>query len=256
MTKAEAVGRICDGARESGMRRGGTALVHSSLSSMGIVPGGAETVVQGLLSALGETGTLLMPALSYAHVDMAHPVFDMRRTPSNVGAIPEHFRRRRGTVRSIHPTHSVCGVGPDTDEILGSHQRDESPCGANSPFRRLRDCGGQILFLGCGLRPNTSMHGVEELVEPPYLFGEMVSYRAILPDGSEVVGRTRRHGFSGWSQRYDRVGPLLGEDGLSEGKVLQATVHVLACRTMWDRAREALRADPFFFVERRKRQGT
>ena len=253
MIQKEAVDRIRGEASESGLRRGGALLVHASLSSMGAVPGGPETVVLGLLSALGTEGTLLMPALSYAHVDKVHPVFDVWRTPSNVGAIPEHFRQRAGTVRSIHPTHSVCGIGPEADSILGGHQLDESPCGANSPYRRLRDHDGQILFLGCGLRPNTSMHSVEELEVPPYLFGDMVPYRAILPDGSEVEGRTRRHGFSGWSQRYDRVGPLLGRDGLREGKILAATVHVLACRTMWERAHEALRGDPFAFVERRNR---
>ncbi len=253
MTEIEAVDQVCSGAGESGLCKGGTVLVHASLRSMGTVPGGAKTVVHGLLSALGPEGTLLMPALSYAHVDMYRPVFDVRRTPSNVGAIPEHFRKRPGTVRSIHPTHSVCGVGPAADAILGSHQRDESPCGANSPFRRLRDSGGQILFLGCGLKPNTSMHGVEELAEPPYLFGDRVSYRAILPDGDEIEGHTRRHGFAGWAQRYDRLGSLLGDDGLSQGKILEATVCVLECREMWERAHEALRGDPFYFVERSRR---
>jgi aminoglycoside 3-N-acetyltransferase len=143
-------------------------------------------------------------------------------------------------------------VGAEVEALLGSHQRDKTPCGANSPFRKLWECGGQILFLGCGLRPNTSMHGVEELEEPPYLFGDKVSYRAILPDGSEIEGRTRRHDFSGWSQRYDRIGPLLSDGGLSEGKILEATVHVLECRAMWERAHEALRRDPFTFVERRR----
>ena len=33
-------------------------MVHSSLSSMGYVPGGPETVISGLLEALGPDGTL------------------------------------------------------------------------------------------------------------------------------------------------------------------------------------------------------
>ena len=43
-----------------GVRQGGLLLVHASLSSLGQVPGGPETVIQGLLGALGEEGTLLM----------------------------------------------------------------------------------------------------------------------------------------------------------------------------------------------------
>ena len=61
----------------------------------------------------------------------------------------------------------------------------------------------------------------------------------------------RRHNFAGWGQRYDRVGPLLEEDGLRVGNVLAATVHILECRLMWERALEALHRDPFFFVEKR-----
>ncbi|MFP6646122.1 MAG: AAC(3) family N-acetyltransferase, partial [Candidatus Latescibacterota bacterium] len=61
------------------------------------------------------------------------------------------------------------------------------------PLRKLRDLGGQLLFLGCGLRPNTSMHGVEELVEPPYLFGDDITYTLHLGDERrEVTCRTPR----------------------------------------------------------------
>ena len=93
-----------------GVRRGGVLLVHSSLRSLGYVPGGAETVIRGLLHALGEEGTLLLPSLSYDHATPRNPYFDIRRTPSNVGAIAEYFRQRPGTLRSMHPTHSVCGT--------------------------------------------------------------------------------------------------------------------------------------------------
>ena len=234
----------------SGLRKGGAVLVHSSLRSMGRVEGGPETVIRGVLKALGPEGTLLVPALSYDYVDAARPVFDVLRTPSNIGAIPEYFRRRPCTLRSVNPTHSVCGIGMEAERMLEDHHLDDTPCGPHSPYRALRDVDGQILFLGCGLRPNTSMHGVEELAQPPYLFGSAITYRIVLPDGRETEVSCRRHDFAGWAQRYDRVGPLLGDEGLRTGRVLDAAVHVLECRTMWDRALAALGHDPFFFVER------
>lgn len=243
--------RIAEEAAALGVRRGGVLLVHSSLRSLGHVPGGAETVVRGLLDAVGPDGTLLMPALSYATVHARQPVFDMRRTPSCVGAITEWFRTRAGAMRSVHPTHSVCGVGPLADAVLGRHHLDETPCGANSPFRAVRDRGGQILFLGCGLRPNTSMHGVEELVEPPYLFGCEVTYRMAMRNGVETRLTCRRHGFDGWAQRYERIGAWMGEPDLKVGKVLEATVHLLDARAFWTCAERALRRDPFCFVERK-----
>ena len=250
MTEQETRAQIAQDLLSAGLRRGGIVLVHSSLSSMGHVPGGAETVVLGLLDALGPEGTLLMPALSHLEVTAARPVFDVRRTPSNVGAITEHFRTRPGTMRSIHPTHSVCGIGPRAEEMLKNHQNGETPCGPHSPYRELRNRGGQILFLGCGLKPNTSMHGVEELVEPPYLFGPTLTYKIVLSDGSETKMKSRRHSFRGYSQRYDRLGPLLGDGGLKIGKVLRATVHIIDSRPMWEQALAALKRDPLFFVEK------
>lgn len=237
--------------RRLGLRSGGVVLVHSSLKSLGHVPGGPETVIRGLLAALGPQGTLLIPALSFRTVNKDNPVFDVRHTPSCIGAIPEHFRTRAGTVRSIQPTHSVCGVGARTEELLGEHHRDATTCGPHSPFRKLRDVGGQILMLGCGLKPNTSMHGVEELVEPPYLFGPPVMYRIVLTDGQQMHHTCRSHGFDGYAQRYDRVGNVNHDDDLRAGKVMEASAHLIEARAMWDRAREAMEGNPLYFVDRR-----
>ena len=250
MTDNETQHRIAQEALTAGVRRGGVLLVHSSLSSMGFVPGGPETVIRGLLDALGAQGTLLMPALSYEHVDAARPVFDVLKTPSNVGAIPEAFRVRPGTLRSVNPTHSVCGAGAQAALLLKDHQLDETPVGPHSPFRLLRDCGGQILFLGCGLRPNTSMHGVEELVEPPYLFGSTVAYRARLANGDQMALCCRRHNFAGFEQRYDKLAQVLTAGELRTGRILGATVHLVEAQPMWARAEAALRVNPLHFVDR------
>lgn len=246
---SEARDRIARELVEAGLRTGGAVLVHSSLRSLGTVPGGPETVILGLLDGLGPEGTLLLPALSYATVGEANPRFDVTATRSCVGAIPEHFRTRTGTLRSVCPTHSVCGVGPGAEWLLGGHHEDSTPCGPNSPFRRLRECGGQVLMLGCGLTPNTSMHAVEELVEPPYLFAGSVEYRVKRADGSEVMARLRRHGFEGYAQRYDRLAAVLPPGGMRVGRVLTATVQVIECPAMWEAAEAALRRDPLYFVE-------
>jgi aminoglycoside 3-N-acetyltransferase len=161
--------KIAAGFRDLGVVEGDTVLVHSAFKSLGPVPGGIEVLVQGLLLAVGPEGTLLIPALSWA---LRPPeIFDLRRTPSNVGAIPEYFRSREGTTRSLHPTHSVCAVGRRTHELLGDHRLDCTPCGAHSPFHKILETSGKIVMLGCGLGANTAMHALEEYVEPPYLYG-------------------------------------------------------------------------------------
>jgi aminoglycoside 3-N-acetyltransferase len=250
VSETSVVQRMADELLSTGVRRGGVLMAHSSLRALGHVPGGAETVILGLLEALGPEGTLLMPALSYEHVTSTHPTFDVRRTPSNVGVIAEFFRTRPGTRRSPHPTHSVCSVGPLMDALLGEHHLDSTPCGPHSPFHRLRDHGGQILMLGCGLRPNTSMHAIEELVEPPYLFGSPLTYRLILADGSVQNKTYRRHAFVGWTQRYDRVADILNQEGLISGSVLAASAFLIEVPALWDAALAALRQDCFYFVDK------
>ena len=245
-----------------GLTRGDVVMLHSDLRRLGrprelvrLPNCGADLLIDAFLETLGPDGTLLLPALSYKSVHADQPLFDVRSTPSCVGSIPEIFRRRGGTLRSVHPTHSVCGVGRRAEELLRDHHLDTTPVGPRSAFRRLRDCGGKVVMFGCGLRPNTSMHGVEELIEPPRFLGPEVTYRLIHADGRETAMTCLRHDFFGWTQRYDRLGPLLEGDGMVTGRVGRATVHVLDCRQLWARGLEALRRDPLFFVAPRDPPG-
>ncbi len=233
-----------------GVRPGGVLLVHSSLRSLGPLHGGAETVVQGLLEALGPSGTLLMPALSYASVGAQSPFFDVKNTPSCVGALPEYFRTRPGTVRSVHPTHSVCSQGARVEELLGQHHLSTTPCGPESPFARLPGVDGQILFLGCGLRPNTSMHAIEERVIPLYLYGDVIEYRVTFTNGNQRQMQVRCHNFRGWIQRYDRVEGLLASPDLRYGNVLQAHCHLVESAGLWQAVLAKLKEDPIYFVDR------
>ena len=235
--------------RAIGVREGGVLLVHSSLRALGYVEGGPETVIQALLAALGPEGTLLMPALSYDHVTRRSPTFDVRHTPSNVGAIPEYFRLRLGTRRSVHPTHSVCAVGPQTAELLDDHLLDDTPCGPRSPFHKLRDVGGQLLMLGCGLYANTLMHAIEELVEPPYLYADPIAYRLIHADGRVTAKTYRPHSFRYFDQRYDRVAGVLDEPALHRGRVLAAEMYLIDVPALWEAVLAALRRDPLYFVD-------
>lgn len=239
-----------------GLRPGGVLMVHASLRALGQVPGGAETVIQGLLSALGADGTLLMPALSYEHVTCENPVFDVKNTPANVGVIPETFRKRVGTKRSLHPTHSVCAVGPLAEALLAAHIKDATPCGPHSPFHALPRYNGQILMLGCGLEPNTSMHAIEELVEPPYLYSQPIDYTLVREDGTSLVKTYTPHGFEGWEQRYERAQDILPSCALKRGPVLEAEAWLIESAALWDYALSALRKAPLYFVaEQQKHSG-
>lgn len=233
-----------------GISTGETILVHSSFKSLGQVPGGIETVIQGLLEAIGPDGTLILPALTWS---LRPPeVFDARTTPTIVGAIPEYFRTRSGASRSIHPTHSVCAVGPRTQELLNDHILDSTPCGIHSPFRLMAETNGKIVMLGCGLTPNTTMHAIEEIADVPYVLGESYRFTLIDLDGRRFENVYRTHGFSnhGVSQRYERVEELEFGAFLRRGKVLESDTYVMDAPKLAEAAVRRMKVDPWFFVER------
>ena len=105
-------------------------------------------------------------------------------------------------------------------------------------------------MLGCGLRPMTTMHAVEEIAEAPYLFGGEREF-VITDSAGRTFRRTHRiHGFHGWEQRYDRLAGLLSGPDLVEGVAGRARCHLLDAGALRRAALEAMAADPYAFVER------
>ena len=245
--------QIASDARALGVRPGSVLLVHSSLRSLGQKDIRPQEVIDGLLLALGDHGTLVFPALSYLHCGPAHSLtFDVRNTPSNVGALPEYFRTDMpGVRRSLCPTHSCCAVGEKRDAVVGEHHLDDTPAGAHSPFRRVMELDGSVLFLGCGTNCNTSMHAVEELSRPDYLFEACYTYTMIREDGSSYEQRCYAHDFRGVSQVYRRMEDLLTADELQKGNILAASCHLMRCVPMWEKADAKFREDPHYFVDPR-----
>src|SRR5450759_1902401 len=99
-----------------GIVEGDIVFFHSSLKSIGRVEGGADAVIDAFLETLGNSGTLVLPALcSYdwekMNLEMITKVWDIQTTPTFTGLIPETLRKRPGSVRSDNITHSVTAVG-------------------------------------------------------------------------------------------------------------------------------------------------
>ena len=245
--------QIASDARALGVRPGSALLVHSSLRSLGKKGIHPQEVIDGLLLALGDHGTLVFPALSYLHCGPAHSLtFDVRNTPSNVGALPEYFRTSVPEVRrSLCPTHSCCAVGEKRDTVVGEHHLDDTPAGEHSPFRRVMELDGSVLFLGCGTNCNTSMHAVEELSRPDYLFEDCYTYTMIREDGSSYEQRCYAHDFRGVSQVYRRMEDLLSDTELQQGNILAASCHLMRCVPMWEKADAQYRKNPHYFVDPR-----
>lgn len=187
------VASLCDGLHALGLRAGDTVLVHASLSSLGWVCGGAQAVIQALLSTLGHPlpgqaatpgihgnpGTLVMPAHSgdwsdpqaweeppvpACWLDMIRnnmPAFDPALTPTRgMGTIAELFRTLPGCMRSPHPQLSFAAMGPLADSLTRRHPLQPA-LGDESPLGVLYAADAKILLLGVGYAVCTSFHLAE-----------------------------------------------------------------------------------------------
>jgi aminoglycoside 3-N-acetyltransferase len=162
-----------------GLAVGQTVLVHSSLSRLGWVAGGAEAVIRALLRVLTPSGTLMMPAHSSNNTDPSYwrnppvpphwwpiirqhsPAYDPRTTPTwKMGAIAELFRTWPGAKRSAHPAESFAALGPNAGFLLDSHQLEDG-LGETSPIGKLYQLDGYVLLLGVDHGNNTSLHLAE-----------------------------------------------------------------------------------------------
>ena len=154
--------------------RGSHVVVHAALSSLGQVDDGARSVCESLVDAVGDAGTVVMPAFTYAETSSDPSAVGSRRpiafhpdlpVSREIGAVAEAFRHLPGVLRSSHPTHSFAALGRQAREML-STQRDNNPLG---PLKKLNVLQGQVLLVGTTLVSATAIHLAEERVGAPYL---------------------------------------------------------------------------------------
>jgi aminoglycoside 3-N-acetyltransferase len=143
-----------------GLRPGMDVIVHSSLSRIGFVRGGANTVINAVLEALGREGTLLAPSFNHGGAAVYNP----RTTPTTNGVIADTLWRRPDAGRSLQGTHAVAAIGPRAQFYLEGHL-EAGIWGMDSPIGRLVQRGGYVLCLGVSPEVATVYH-IAEMASP------------------------------------------------------------------------------------------
>ena len=232
-----------------GLTSASVLFVHSSMSSMGHVEGGAAAVVEALLDVLGPAGTLVVPTFTFAHGRRGGPVFDPAHDPSEMGRITEETRTRSGALRSCHLLHSVAALGSHAGEITALH--GPSAWAADGPFWKLHELDAQILLLGVPYLRCTYFHLLEQLVQVRYRRWREVEAHMRAQDGSlrplPTFVYSPGPGFPG--NDFNKLGNLLERRGMARvGAVGNAVTRLFRARDAHDLGLAQYRKDRRLFL--------
>ncbi len=161
--------------RELGLNGSQPVIVHASLSSLGPIRGGGETLAgalvssaQGVMAPTFTYKTMVIPETGPADNAMMYGTGkdknrmaeffepDMPADPM-MGALPEIIRKLPGARRSSHPILSFAGI--HVDEALQSQSLEEPL----APIGKLAERNGLVLLIGVNHTVNTSIHHIERL---------------------------------------------------------------------------------------------
>ena len=150
-------------------------IVHASLSKIGKIRGGSDTVLGALLA---NYPSVMMPSFTFKTMiipetgpenngilygngkdlnQMAE--FYLATMPADklMGNLPETLRQHPQAIRSVHPILSFVGIG--VEEAIETQTLEEP----FAPILHLKDQEGWVILVGVDQTVNTSIHAAEQL---------------------------------------------------------------------------------------------
>ena len=205
-------------ANDLGLTEGDLVYVHSGMDGLNLAfP--FYRILFLIREVIGTSGTVLFPTYpnhrisSYEYLRQGK-IFDVRRTPSYTGILTEFARRQRAAVRSLHPTKSVCAIGPAAKEITATHHLSPYPYDTCSPYYKLITGGGKIVGLGATTNYISFGYCVDDSLKEKFpvrvYHDEIFDAPCINYQGERVIVSTYAHDMSRvvhpnmpvWFQKY------------------------------------------------------
>jgi aminoglycoside 3-N-acetyltransferase len=230
--------------RRCGIHQGDTVLVHSSLKrtlqTHNTTP---PSVMESFLEAVGPDGTVLFPLFNF---DFTKGVpFDIRSTPSQMGALTEAARLHPNAERSGHPIYSFAVIGPHSRQFAVDNY---SGYGPDSPFAVLRQLDGHLAVLDLDdLSSMTYYHHIEEMHGVPYRF-----HKPFTGQYTDAAGATSERTYSlfvrdlvaGVTTDVNPMGEVLWKKGLYHGDRPKQGIglRVISANAMYDAVSEEILA--------------
>ena len=234
-------------------------MVHTSVNHMlPMYTGTPIALMQMLIDFCGPERTLAMPAFHLGDPQLddvvesyrRNPLFDVRRTPSQMGIVTELFRRSKGARQSLHPTHRVAAIGPLADDLTRGHQTAGTAFGRGTPFEFMARHDTCILGIGKPFEVLSQVHHVEDLLGEEFpVPHRMHSVDIVLRDADKVEHpfelRWRRFD---WSRNMWKLRDIMPAGTLHEWEFHHVPLFTARARSVTDALVKAARAGVTLYV--------
>ena len=256
---------LSDALKKLGVKEGDTLVVHSGISGLGYLEGGADAMIAALRDTVGEDGTFMAPAFTgpYLMFDgsvnkgYAFRPYDTRKDGAlrdktvRTGLLPKAMLRSGDSFRSGHATHEWVAMGKCAESIVSGHGLLDAPTGETSPLGKALEKNASVLFLGCSPASNTFLHYVETMAGVSYTDPGCIQY--IDEAGVCRTGMIERHLF-GCRTFYSGIDSSYYHEAVKRGLHIEtvpfglATLYRMELRELYDITTEMIREDEFVLL--------
>ena len=250
---SEAEYKVCDlldALRELGIRRGDTICVHSQIYSLGkagmLRNDYLNMILKVLKEAVGENGTIIMPAFSYSFCDKQ--IFDVQESKSTVGILTEFFRNSEGVSRTVHPIFSFSVWGRRKKEFLNIGLDAFS---MDSVYGKMIQGNDKMVLLGAD-KGYTIYYLAEESVGVSHRFFKYFS--GIVRDGEKEYDMTVPYYVRHLDKRSEEDPQKVSEYLLKKGIEARVpfgwgNISSFQCKNMYESIVEKIKEDESWFLK-------
>lgn len=250
--------------KDVGVAAGDTLLVHSSLSACGRIVGGAQTIIEAIIEAVGPDGNFFVPTFQRSECYLNginkrwdHRPSDFRDRASEavrwVGTLPLEFMRLYPDApRGVHLSHSWAGWGKKVADVLSRQTEDEPPFSDNSCPIVVKDMGGKILHFGSPIGHTSFVHCFETHFNLPGLGPSYYDTR--LPDGA-ITWKFVPKGLPGPREFYTKdEDARFFREAIARGLEIRRAklgvgyLKLIDCRSFWDIGSALVMEDPRIII--------
>jgi len=116
-----------------------------------------NALIECFFQAVGSNGTVLMPTYTFSYIE--NEKYSPSTSTSLSGTLTEIFRKRKTSLRSLHPLYSIAAEGKNAKYY--TKVDDTTSFGSKSFFAKLHAQNAKILFFGAPFSSIKYIHYIE-----------------------------------------------------------------------------------------------